>query len=70
MHEQHKIGPIYPLQIPTLLTFLDVALKFSKAKLKINGHNAATYIEPKPGWRSYHSDEATGWAIRSSTPDR
>jgi len=67
MHKEHKVGSIYPLQIPTLLTFSNVALTFSKAQLKINGHNAATDIERKPGWRSHHSDKATGWAIRSST---
>jgi len=45
MHKEHKIGPIYPLQIPTLLKFLNLALTFSKVKLKISGHNAANYIE-------------------------
>ena len=70
MHKELKIGPIYHLQIQTFLIFVDVALKFSKAKLKINGHNAATYIERKSGWRSKHSVEVTGWAVRGSTDGR
>jgi hypothetical protein len=70
MHKEHKVEPIYPLQIATLLTFLNIALASSKAQLKINGHNAATYIERRPRWRSHHSDKATGWAIRGSTSGR
>jgi hypothetical protein len=64
------VRPIYPLQIQTLLTSLDVDTAYSKAKLKIGGDASATPIEREPGWRCQCSDEATGWAIRCSTPGR
>jgi hypothetical protein len=70
MHKENNLGPIYPPQIQTLLTSLDVDMAYSKAKLKIDGYNRATHIEHKPGWRSQCSDEATGWEIRLSTSGR